>query len=118
MHRRFCTFQEAPMGLLKSLFRPSVFQYVVHLERLDGLRITSFHYVQMLDELEVLANYEGQNFAVSMGPEGDLCLSAADQVPEDLFRRVCQHMQAYRRVWPASVISSSKRYAKIAKAAG
>ena len=118
MSDRFCTFEEAPAGLLGSLFRPSVFQYIVHLERLAGLQITSFHYVQMLDELEVSAHYQGQDFSVSMGPEGDLYLSAREQVPDDLFLHVCEHMKTYRRVWPALAFSASKRYARIAKSIG
>lgn len=101
-----------------SFFMPGVFQYIVHLERLEGLHISSFHYVQMTDELTVEATYKGHQFCVNMAWEGDLYLTASVEVPKKIFTQVCRHMHAYRRVWPLQVLRASKRYAHIAKSAG
>jgi hypothetical protein len=118
MQTRFCMFQAAPTGLLGWLLQPNVFQHISHMERLSGLCITSFHYVPATDELEVSVSYRGQCFMVSMAWGGDLYLSAGEQVPEELFRHVCLHMKAYRRVWPLRLLDAGKRYARIAKSAG
>lgn len=56
-----CIFHKGPIGFWK------VFQYIVHLERLDALHISSFHAVQLTDELRVASTYEGHQFVVSMG---------------------------------------------------
>lgn len=118
---RFCTFHkeaQSGVGVFFSLFRPSPLQYIAHLERLDGLRLQSLHYVSMTDELDVKATYKEHVFSISMAWRGDLDLTASALVPQETFDMVCGHMQRYRRVGFFALTQAKARYARLAKSAG
>lgn len=122
MSLRCFTFSEdAPknVGVVRRLLwfvtSPGVFQYIAHLERLRGLRITLFDYVPMADDLTVEAVYKGQALTVNMMWGGDLTLFADPDVPASVFEEVCQHMKSYRRVGGIATIRASNRYRRIAK---
>jgi hypothetical protein len=120
LRNRLCTFHRAPTSGFASwieLFKPGVFQYTAHLERLTDLQITSFHYIPMVDDLAVEAMYKGHQFSINMAWGGDLDLVASVDVPEEIFDEVCRHMRAFRRVWPLQLIRAGKRYERIAKGA-
>ena len=112
------TFRKAPKGIwqtLRALLGPGVFEYMAHLERLEGCEISRFHYVPSTDELEVTARYAGHDLRV-WDLEGDLVMAAADDVPVDVFQRACDHLKSYRPVSRADVERAKERYARIAKA--
>lgn len=122
MRLRCFTFSEEPpksVGAVRRLAwfvtSPGVFQYIAHLERLRGLRITLFDYVPMADDLTVEVAYKGQVLTVNMMWGGDLTLFANPDVPVSVFEEVCQHMKAYHRVGWIATIRASNRYRRIAK---
>lgn len=121
MRLRCFTFSEEPQdaGAVRRLVwfvtSPGVFQYIAHLERLRGVRITRFDYVPMADDLTVEAVYKRQVLTVKMMWGGDLTLFANPDVPASVFEEVCQHMKAYRRVGWIATIRASNRYHLIAK---
>lgn len=122
MRLRCYTFsKESPKNLgavrrvIWSVTSPGVLQYIAHLERLRGLRITVFDYVPMADDLTVEAAYKGHVLTVNMMWGGDLTLFASPYVPASIFEEVSQHMKAYRRVGWITTIQASNRYRRIAK---
>ena len=91
---------------------------MVHLERLDGLKIVRFHHVWAADELSVMAKYVDCEIHIEMEWGGDLVLTMPKETSEDIFHTVCDHMRAYRAVWPHTLERAKARYAEISKSAG
>ena len=102
--------------ILKSFFTtPSIDQHVAHLEKLKGIKITSFHYVPMSDELRVIATYKGYEFKIEMDWGGDINLTSKPDVPENIFNTLVSHMKSYTKISPKEVKEARKRYIEIAK---
>jgi len=110
------TFHNAPsnfLELIKDAFSPSIFQYIAHFEKLDGLHFESFYYAPVIDELCVMATYSGYEFKIEMAWGGDLDLIAAESVPDKIFETVCNHMKSYRRIGFKELSIAKKRYMQL-----
>ncbi len=102
-------------GLRDSFTVPSIDQYVAHLERLEGIEITSYHHIPMTDELCVIAVYSGYELTIDMDWDGDLNLTSKLEVPESIFTYVVSHMKNYSKVSYTEEKAAIKRHIKIAK---
>ena len=92
-------------------------KYFVHLERLEGIEITRFHFVPMTDELSVCFNFHDYEFKVWMDWGGDLVLQTTEDAPIEIFEVLKQQLSNLEPVSSEELEEAKKRYTKIAKMA-
>lgn len=99
-------------SLLKAFRGPSLLAYLIHLERLPGVKILTTHAAWPIDELVVRFEYDSYPLSIEMVMGGDIDLIAEQNVPKDAFDRVVDHLKNYRRVWPHQIIVGRFRYGR------
>jgi hypothetical protein len=117
--KRFCTFQRAPTKwweLPLALFQPSPIHHLIHLERMEQLRIETFRYIWAIDDFDATIRYGTHELKLWMGWEGDLVLMSTEEVPAEIFERVCSHLHRYKWVPPSRVNEWKRLYKRTAKA--
>ncbi len=98
-----------------SFFEPTVLELLIHIERLNNLNFSTFHYIQMTDELDVNGEYKGFAFEIYMGNGGATYLIAQSEMPEDLFDEIRTHVNNYKRVSRKDLDASTNRFKNLAK---
>jgi hypothetical protein len=91
-------------------------ELVVHAEALPGLRVPHFRYIWSLDDFDCRLVYQGNEIRLIMDWEGDFCLDAATEVPEDVFDFVCRHFDSFKGVSRFEVLRLGNRYLRPANA--
>jgi hypothetical protein len=83
---------------------------LVHIERLNGVRVISKQAWFMADQFHAVFLYESRRFelVLNYGRFRILCIDGAPS--PDLFDQLVDHMNAYRTVWPHQLAFAALRY--------
>ena len=106
--------QKEPNGW-RSFFKPTVLELLAYLEQFNNLNYSSFHYVEMTDELDVKGSYKDFDIEIYMENGGVIYLAANRKMPKEVFQESEQHFKMYKKVSSKELEFASIRFQQLAK---
>jgi hypothetical protein len=91
-------------------------RYLIHAERLPGLKIESFRFVPAIDDFEAKLCFEGYKINFDMHYDWTLLITAEIGVPKEKFQTVAEHFDKYCKVPWRKVELLKKQFGKTTKA--
>ena len=95
---------------------PGPLRYLIHADRLRGLKVESFRFVPSIEDFEAKLSYEDYEIDFEMHYNWTLLISADPEVPEEIFRTVAEHFDTYYKVPWKEVEIWKKQFEKNTKA--
>jgi len=106
-----------PRSFLQLFTKPGPFQYAIHLERLNELKVSVFDYVPMMDHFYLEADYLGFKLKIEDDFEGALYLVAPIEMPKEHFLVICKHIDSFDKTSFIENIKARLKYKKTNKKA-
>ena len=86
---------------------------LIHLERLNGIKVLSKASSTMTDDVQIEFEYKKYPFIITI-PMAYIWISGnSPDVPKEIFEEIVEHIQNYKSVWPHQIFAGILRHIKL-----